>query len=227
MRWLIVLISRIRFKVLRDIERKPKMDEIKMLADEIDKVLNFLGFRSPYGSMITDYGKYFIRISNVRLDKTVWGLNVSPYQEVMGFRTPFKNQPILNYWQWGIVNVAINVILDVFNVSANVRSLNGLFVIREKTEKKDFYDWSIREDDNIGSFVYPIMRYEAWKPKDERKFSKAVDNAEIKLLNYVENSDLLDLLEIHDYITVNFRYIRRYCPFYVNQEVLTNEAQYK
>jgi len=199
-------------------ERKPTIDEIKTIADKIEYALTELGFRSPYGRITADYGRYFVKVSNVRLNKEIWGLNVSPYQEAMGYTGMVKNYPILNYWQWGIVNVSLNTILDLFGVSANVRSLRGLFVIREGTEKYGFDEWRWREDDNIGSIMYPVIRCEAWRPKSKDTFSLAVDRAEIKLLKIVEDSDLIDLTEIHDYITENFRYIREYCPFYVYQK---------
>jgi len=218
-----MLISRIRFVVLNGVERKPKMTEIENLANEINEVLYSIGFRSPFGHVVRDYGKYYMKLSDIRLNKEVWGTNKSPYSS----RSPFSYRTILNYWQWGIVNTAINTVLDVFSVSANVRSLNGLFVIRERMEKRDFYDWSLREYDDIGSIMNPVIRYEAWCPRDLEKFSKAVDRAETVLLNYVENSDLLDLSEIHDYITYNFKYIRQNCPFYVKTEVLTDETEYK
>ena len=218
-----MLVSRIRFVVLNGVERKPKMNEIETLADEINKLLYAIGFRSPFGHVVRDYGKYYMRLSDIRLNKAVWGTNKSPYSS----KTPFCYRTVLNYWQWGIVNTTVNVILDVFSVSANVRSLNGLFVIRAGMEKMDFYDWSTREYDNIGSIFHPIIRCEAWSPRDLEKFSKAVDRAETVLLNYVENSDLLDLSEIHDYITYNFRYLRQNCPFYVKTEVLTDETEYK
>ena len=220
-----MIVSRIRYIDLNGKEVKPTIGFIGKLADEINDILCDIGFRSPFGDIVSEIGQYYMRLSNIRLNKKVWGLNVSPYQEAMGFRPPFRNQPILNYWQWGIVNVAINTVLDVFSVSANVRSLNGLFVIRERMEKKDFYDWSTREYDNIGSIMCPVIRYEAWSPRDLEKFSKAVDRAETVLLNYVENSDLLDLSEIHDYITYNFKYLRQNCPFYVNTKVITDDAK--
>ena len=216
-----MLISRIRFVVLNGVERKPRERELEDLADEINKVLYDLGFRSPFGHVVKDYGKYYMRLSDIRLNKAVWGTNKSPYSS----KTPFCYRTVLNYWQWGIVNTAINTVLDVFSVSANVRSLNGLFVIRERMEKMDFYDWSTREYDNIGSIFHPIIRCEAWCPRDLEKFSKAVDKAEIKLLNYVENSDLLDISEINSYITYNFKYIRQNCPFYVCSKVITDDAK--
>ena len=216
-----MLISRIRFVVLNGVERKPRERELEDLADEINKVLYDLGFRSPFGHVVKDYGKYYMRLSDIRLNKAVWGTNKSPYSS----KTPFCYRTVLNYWQWGIVNTAINTVLDVFSVSANVRSLNGLFVIRERMEKMDFYDWSTREYDNIGSIFHPIIRCEAWCPRDLEKFSKAVDRAETVLLNYVENSDLLDISEINSYITYNFKYIRQNCPFYVNTKVITDDAK--
>ena len=216
-----MIVSRIRYIDLNGKEVKPTIGFIGKLADEINDILCDIGFRSPFGHVVRDYGKYYMRLSDIRLNKAVWGTNKSPYSS----RSPFCYRTVLNYWQWGIVNTTVNVVLDVFSVSANVRSLNGLFVIRAGMEKMDFYDWNTREYDNIGSIFHQVIRYEAWCPRDLEKFSKAVDKAEIKLLKYVENSDLLDISEVNSYITYNFKYIRQNCPFYVNTKVITDDAK--
>ena len=202
----------------------PTVDEIREIAEKIDNALYECGFRSPYGTVIKDYGRYYIVISNVRLDKTVWGLNVSPYMEAIGYEKGVKRYPILNYWQWGIVNVVINVILDLNNVSANVRSLKGTFVIREGVQKYGFVDWSHMEDHNIGSVMYPIMWAEAWRPYSEMLFSVMVDAVEKKILSWIKKDDVENYEELRDYVKENFAYLRKYCPFYVRvKKVVENE----
>jgi len=194
----------------------PTVDEIREIAEKIDNALYECGFRSPYGTTIKDYGRYYIVISNVRLGKDVWGLNVSPFTE--------RRYPILNYWQWGIVNVVINVILDMNSISANVKSLKGMFIIRQGVQKFGFIDWSHMEDHNIGSIINPISWSEAWRPYSEILFSVMVDAIEKKILSWIKKDDMENYEELRDYVKDNFAYLRKYCPFYVRvRTVVENE----
>ncbi len=115
-----------------------------------------------------------ITVSDVRLsDKWVAkkGYNVSPYTGRKG--------RILGWKDWVKVNNTINKVLDELGVSANVRSLHGLFMIREGEKKFTEVDWDERAYDNVGSIVQPVLRKDAWLSEKEYEVWKAKKLAEV------------------------------------------------
>ena len=152
--------------------KKPTFGETYEIAREIEGMLWRIGFLSE----VCAENSTKIRISNVRIRKDVWGYNISPYTGRRGV--------YLGYYQWGLVNHLVNCVLDKHGLSANVRSLKGLFVIREGFEKYGFKEWQHLEGDNVGSYFNPIMRIEAWQPEDWERFEECFIKAAAVLADY-------------------------------------------
>lgn len=174
-----MLISRIR----KMDGKKASYEDLHEFCEELSKTLNEMGFKAT----ITINTRTQIKISNVRLQTDKWGYNISPYTGRRG--------NILNFYQWALVNYAVNVECDLSGLSAKITSLNGHFEIRDGTVKKLYRNWEDMAFDNVGSVVEPIMRIEAWKPEDYAKFTEQYKKALKVLLSKVEGNT-----ELKDYI---------------------------
>jgi len=163
---------------------KLSKSELIELCYEIEKLLSELGFKATADVK----NSTCITISGVRVNTKAWGYNISPYTGRRG--------NILNFYQWALINYALNVLFDLKEISANIKSLGGLFVIREGTEKARYGDWEHREYDNVGSVFNPIMRVEAWLPENSEKFATQYANAIRKLEEIAqENQELLKYIK--------------------------------
>ena len=210
-----------KIRVLRNgAWRKPKESETEFLAREIDLKLYEFGFYG-YAEVV---GRTRIRVRNVRINresKTLrWTSNKSGFTGIYG--------NCLNYWQWGLINVMLNVLCDVNGYSANIESLNGKFVIRDGTITYDFYDWADMEWENVGSIVDPVYWREHWSPKSYEVFSRVMDACFMKLRAYVNAThcglSIKSKDEIIRYVERNYYYVVSNCPFYVkNARVIEYE----
>lgn len=149
-------------KIVSDVSRNVIIDSLNNRI----KNLGFDSFVRPTDSKIT--------ISDVRLgDKWVAekGYNVSPYTGRKGRVLGWKN--------WVQVNNTVNKVLDELDVSANVSSLHGEFIIRKGKEKFTEDDWEDKAYDNVGSVIKPVYRKDAWLSEKDYELWKAKKLAEV------------------------------------------------
>ena len=135
-----------------------RAEKLSSLCSEISSKLKGKGYTS-YCVPVSQGGA---QLSDVRLsDEYVKekGRNVSPFTGRRG--------RILGWENWVEVNDAINDVLDKKDISANVKSLGGLFIIREGKDRKTESDWEERAYDNVGSIMAPVYRIDAWRPEED------------------------------------------------------------
>ena len=157
-----------------------EIDPIKLssVARELEQKLREKGY-----SVNIDTVSGRLTFHDFRLIPEITGYNISAYTQ--------KRGRILNWDDWIKVNKIVNQQLDKENISANVSSLGGKFVIRAGTEAKTERDWSTLSLENVGSEVSPVARRDAWKReqgypqgilKDEFKFREKLAKDQSKLL---------------------------------------------
>ncbi len=123
--------------------------QLSQVAMELEQKLREKGYSV---NIDTSSGKMIFK--NIRLIPEVTGYNISQ----LG-----KRGRVLNWDDWVKVNNLVNKQLDTADISANVSSLGGKFVIRAGTEAKTEEDWEALSLENVGSVVSPITRKEAWR----------------------------------------------------------------
>lgn len=140
-----------------------------VIIDRLENTIKNLGY-----DVTVEPADAKIMISDVRLsDKWIAerGYNISPYTGRRG--------RILGWKNWVKVNNTINKVLDELDVSANVRSLHGMFMVREGKKKFTEDDWEERAYDNVGSVIHPVMRKDAWLSEKDYEDWKAKKLAEV------------------------------------------------
>lgn len=141
----------------------------EVIIDRLEKTIKKLGY-----DVNVEPADAKIMISDVRLsDKWIAekGYNISPHTGRRG--------RILGWKNWVQVNNTVNKVLDELDVSANVRSLHGVFMIREGEKKFTEEDWEERAYDNVGSMVEPLQRRYAWLSEKDYEDWKAKKLAEV------------------------------------------------
>lgn len=97
-----------------------------------------------------------VRLSQEYVDKK--GYNVSSFSGRRG--------RYLSWDQWVDLNDKVNDLFDINGVKADITSLGGKFVIREKDDgRQTERDWSGVKHENVGSMMNPVPRYRAWVPE--------------------------------------------------------------
>ena len=111
----------------------------------------------------------------VNLEVSKVGHNLSPYAEAEPYFYSGKKKTgmyrkgmSLGWSDWVWVNNHINDVLDRMNVSANVQSLKGQFVVRRGMQRFEEADWEDNKYRNVGSIMSPIMAGDAWRPAENR-----------------------------------------------------------
>jgi hypothetical protein len=140
--------------------------EPSVVAEELQRTLKTKGYDN-YSNVKDSH----ITISDIRLSDDYvqkYGMNKSPYSG--------RGGRVLGWRNWVEVNNTINEVLDKLGVSANARSLKGIFKIREGKTKFTEDDWEEHAYDNVGSIVSPVYRKDAWLPKDPERARKKLED---------------------------------------------------
>ena len=137
-------------KSITDKEKSRKLtdEEMKQLRSELYKEIKEIGVDAG----ISIENSSFISINGCKL--------TSEYADKYGRNTNGRMKTtILGWGDWVEVNNTINRVLDKWNISAMASSLNGYISIRDGQSWDDDYDG---RDDNVGSYMSPVMREDAW-----------------------------------------------------------------
>lgn len=132
------------------------------LAREIRLKLNKKGYDA-----VVELGKgKSLNVRRIRVVPKKRGYNVS---SLSGRKTR-----VLTWDEWVEINGIINNVLDKNKVKANIKSLGGKFVIRDKnTGRKSEEDWEHLKYENVGSQMNPIQRADLYT-KARSKFTGKV-----------------------------------------------------
>ena len=142
---------------------------------EVTKIRGATG-QQVYDRIESELGKYGFRIGlggSVNVRPTYVSFTVELADDAgrnvhIGYNYTERKINKLGWDDWVFVNGMINRVLDDMQVSANVQSLKGQFVIRRGTQKFVEDDWADQRHRNVGSIMEPVSLFKQNQPSEER-----------------------------------------------------------
>ncbi len=133
----------------------------QQVYDRIEQELERAGYRISRAGSVNIRPTYISFTVEIETEKVGHNIHI-------GYDYKEKRINKLGWDDWVYVNNLVNNILDEMNVSANVQTLKGQFVIRRGTQRFSEDDWEDQKYRNVGSVVQPVSLVAQNQPAPER-----------------------------------------------------------
>ena len=181
--------------------RKPTADELDRIRQDLNDEMLQRGIDcSVFELTGTSINLSDCRLTREYIDK--YGYNQSPHTGRRG--------GILGWQDWVEFNDALNDVMDRHGMSGNASSLGGKFKIRSGDQRFTEKDWRDLEQENVGSYMQPVAREDAWDSEGRGRQGWRDDTLEgclVKARKLIEDDDVIvhEVAEQHNQILDNVK----------------------